>query len=111
MVGHTAVFDAAVKAVETVDECMGKVYEAVQEVNGTLIITADHGNADVIIKEDGSIWSAHTSNPVPFCVTREDVVLHETGTLGDITPTMLDLLGITQPAAMTGKSMIKAYKK
>ena len=111
MVGHTAVFDAAVKAVETVDECMGKVYEAVQEVNGTLIITADHGNADVIIKEDGSIWSAHTSNPVPFCVTREDVVLHETGTLGDITPTMLDLLGIIQPAAMTGKSMIKAYKK
>jgi 2,3-bisphosphoglycerate-independent phosphoglycerate mutase len=111
MVGHTAVFDAAVKAVETVDECMGKVYEAVQEVNGTLIITADHGNADVIIKEDGSIWSAHTSNPVPFCVTREDVVLHETGALGDITPTMLDLLGITQPAAMTGKSMIKAYKK
>ena len=111
MVGHTAVFDAAVKAVETVDECMGKVYEAVQEVNGTLIITADHGNADVIIKEDGSIWSAHTSNPVPFCVTREDVVLHETGTLGDITPTMLELLGITQPAAMTGKSMIKAYKK
>ena len=111
MVGHTAVFDAAVKAVETVDECMGKVYEAVQEVNGTLIISADHGNADVIIKEDGSIWSAHTSNPVPFCVTREDVVLHETGTLGDITPTMLDLLGITQPAAMTGKSMIKAYKK
>ena len=111
MVGHTAVFDAAVKAVETVDECMGKVYEAVQEVNGTLIITADHGNADVIIKEDGSIWSAHTSNPVPFCVTREDVVLHETGTLGDITPTMLDLLGITQPSAMTGKSMIKAYKK
>ena len=111
MVGHTAVFDAAVKAVETVDECMGKVYESVQEVNGTLIITADHGNADVIIKEDGSIWSAHTSNPVPFCVTREDVVLHETGTLGDITPTMLELLGITQPAAMTGKSMIKAYKK
>ena len=111
MVGHTAVFDAAVKAVETVDECMGKVYEAVQEVNGTLIITADHGNADVIIKEDGSIWSAHTSNPVPFCVTREDVILHETGTLGDITPTMLELLGITQPAAMTGKSMIKAYKK
>mgnify|MGYP003508656615 FL=1 len=91
MVGHTAVFDAAVKAVETVDECMGKVYEAVQEVNGTLIITADHGNADVIIKEDGSIWSAHTSNPVPFCVTKEDVILHETGTLGDITPTMLEL--------------------
>lgn len=111
MVGHTAVFDAAVKAVETVDECMGKVYEAVKAVNGTLIITADHGNADVIMKEDGSIWSAHTSNPVPFCVTREDVILHETGTLGDITPTMLELLGINQPAAMTGKSMIKGYRK
>lgn len=111
MVGHTAVFDAAVKAVETVDECMGKVYEAVKAVNGTLIITADHGNADVIMKEDGSIWSAHTSNPVPFCVTKEDVILHETGTLGDITPTMLELLGINQPAAMTGKSMIKGYRK
>ena len=111
MVGHTAVFDAAVKAVETVDECMGKVFDAVKEVNGTLVITADHGNADVIMKEDGSIWSAHTSNPVPFCVTREDVILHETGTLGDITPTMLELLDINQPADMTGRSMIKGYKK
>ena len=91
--------------------CMGKVMEAVEAVNGTLIITADHGNADVIIKEDGALWSAHTANPVPFCVTNENVILHETGTLGDITPTMLELLGINQPADMTGKSMIKGYKK
>ena len=111
MVGHTAVFDAAVKAVETVDECIGKVLEAVESVGGTLVITADHGNADVIIKEDGSLWSAHTANPVPFCITNEDVILHETGTLGDITPTMLELLGIAQPADMTGKSMIKGYRK
>ncbi len=111
MVGHTAVFDAAVKAVETVDECMGKVLEAVESVKGTLLITADHGNADVIMNPDGSLWSAHTANPVPFCVTNEDVVLHETGTLGDITPTMLELLGINQPVDMTGRSMIKGYKK
>ena len=111
MVGHTANFDASVKAVEVVDECMGRVYEAVQKVGGTLIITADHGNADRIFNPDGSPYSAHTTSDVPFCITREDVVLHETGNLGDITPTMLELLGEAKPAAMTGKSMIKGYTK
>ena len=107
MVGHTTVFDASVKAVETVDECVGKVFDAVQSVNGTLIITADHGNADMVIDEEGKPFSAHTTNPVPFLVTRKGVTLHETGNLGDITPTMLELLGIEKPADMTGKSMIK----
>ena len=107
MVGHTTVYDAAVKAVETVDECVGRVYEAVKKVNGTLIITADHGNADMIYDEEGKPFSAHTTNPVPFLVTKKGITLHETGNLGDITPTMLELLGITQPSEMTGKSMIK----
>lgn len=110
MVGHTAVFDAAVKAVETVDECVGKVYEAVQKVGGTLIITADHGNADEIFDENNQPFSAHTTNPVPFLVTKENVVLHETGNLGDITPTMLELLNEPKPTEMTGRSMIKEYK-
>ncbi len=110
MVGHTAVFNAAVKAVETVDECVGKVYEAVQKVGGTLIITADHGNADEIFDENDQPFSAHTTNPVPFLVTKENVVLHETGNLGDITPTMLELLNEPKPVEMTGRSMIKEYK-
>lgn len=107
MVGHTAIMDATVKAVEVVDECIGKVYEAVKKVGGTLVITADHGNADMIENESGNPHTAHTTNPVPFCVTKEGVELHETGNLGDICPTMLELLGIEKPVEMTGKSMIK----
>ena len=107
MVGHTTVFDASVKAVETVDECVGKVYKAVKSVNGTIILTADHGNADMVIDEAGQPFSAHTTNPVPFLVTKKGIELHETGNLGDIAPTMLELLGIEKPVDMTGKSMIK----
>ena len=110
MVGHTAVIDACVKAVEVVDECMGKIYDAVKKVGGTLIITADHGNADQLITEEGLPHTAHTTNPVPFCITNENVILHKTGNLGDIAPTMLELLGIEKPVEMTGKSMIKGYK-
>lgn len=110
MVGHTANFEATVKAVETVDECVGKVYEAVKAVNGTLIITADHGNADMVIDENGLPFSAHTTNPVPFLITRKDITLQDTGNLGDIAPTMLDLLGEEKPVEMTGRSMIKEYK-
>jgi 2,3-bisphosphoglycerate-independent phosphoglycerate mutase len=110
MVGHTAVFDATVKAVETVDTCLGRVYDEVQKIGGTLIIVADHGNADMVFDENGP-YSAHTTNPVPFIITRKDVELRPKGNLGDITPTMLELLGIPQPAEMTGQSMIKGYKK
>ena len=110
MVGHTTVFDAAVKAVETVDECVGKVAEAVKSVNGTLLLTADHGNADEIWDENHLPFSAHTTSPVPFLITRNDIELRETGNLGDIAPTMLQLLDIEQPAEMTGKSMIKRFK-
>lgn len=110
MVGHTAVINACVKAVEVVDECIGKIFAEVQKVDGTLIITADHGNADQLITDEGLPHTAHTTNPVPFCITNKNVILHETGNLGDIAPTMLELLGIEKPKEMTGKSMIKGYK-
>ena len=87
-------------------KCICKLKEAVDKVGGTLIITADHGNADVLLTKEGLPMTAHTTNPVPFCITKKGLVLHETGNLGDIAPTMLDLLGIEKPAEMTGKSMI-----
>ena len=111
MVGHTAVWDAVVKAVEVVDECIGEVYKAVESVEGTLIIIADHGNADQVYDENNNLVSAHTTSPVPFIITRKDVELRETGNLGDVAPTMLQLLDIPQPEAMTGTSMIKKMLK
>lgn len=110
MVGHTAVFDAAVKAVETVDECVGRVHQAIQKVGGVMVLTADHGNADCIWDEEHNPFSAHTTNPVPFLITDESLVLKETGNLGDITPTMLELLGEEQPSEMAGTSMILKRK-
>lgn len=110
MVGHTAVLPACIKAVEVVDECIGKIYDAVQKVGGTLIITADHGNADQEITDEGLPHTAHTTNPVPFCITKKGLILEASGNLGDIAPTMLELLGIEKPKEMTGKSMIKGYK-
>lgn len=106
MVGHTTVFDAAVKAVEVVDECLGRVYKAASKVNGTLIILADHGNVEKLIGEDGSPFSAHTTNPVPCIITKKGIELNS-GILADVAPTMLDLLGIDKPASMSGKSLIK----
>ena len=107
MVGHTGVFDAAVKAVEAVDECVGKVVDAALSMNGAVIITADHGNADKMIGDDGKPFTPHSTNPVPFCVVGYDCELKETGRLADIAPTMLKILGLPQPAEMTGESMIK----
>ena len=98
-------------AQEAVDECIGKVADKVISMGGAIFITADHGNADIIFDENNLPFSAHTTNPVPFLVTRKDVVLHETGNLGDITPTMLDLLNEEKPVEMTGRSMIKEYIK
>ena len=105
MVGHTGYMEAAVKAVETVDICAKKVVDKITELGGTVIITADHGNADCMVDEDGGPFTAHTTNKVPFVVIGKDVKLHE-GVLADIAPTMLQLLGIDQPAEMTGKSLI-----
>ena len=106
MVGHTGVFEAAVKAVETVDECVGRVVEAVSSVGGVSVITADHGNADKMLEEDGvSPFTAHTTNTVPFVIVGADVTLRD-GKLCDIAPTMLDLMGVNQPDEMTGESLI-----
>lgn len=106
MVGHTGVFDAAVKAVEAVDACVGKVTDAIAEMGGVSIITADHGNADKMFEDDGSPFTAHTTNPVPFCVIGYPCQLREGGKLADIAPTMLQILGLEQPEEMTGTSLI-----
>ena len=107
MVGHTGVFEAAVKAVEAVDECVGKVVAAIREMDGVALITADHGNADKMIDADGSPFTAHTTNLVPFCVVGYPCELREGGRLADIAPTMLKIMGLPQPAEMTGESIIK----
>ena len=109
MVGHTGVLPAAIKAIEVVDECLGKVVEAVQSVHGNLFVLADHGNADVMIdKKTGEPYTAHTTNPVPFIlVSEEDYRLREGGCLADVAPTLLELMGIPQPKEMTGKSLLR----
>ena len=106
MVGHTGVFEAAVKAVEAVDTCVGRVVEAVKEMGGCVLLTADHGNADKMVDEDGEPFTAHTTNPVPFCVINHPCQLREGGRLADIAPTMLKILNLEQPAEMTGESII-----
>ena len=108
MVGHTGVIPAAVRAVETVDACLGRVVEAVQGSGGVLIITADHGNADEMLEPDGSPDTAHSLNPVPLVITADGITAREGGVLADVAPTVLELLGIEQPAAMTGRSLIAA---
>ncbi len=109
MVGHTGVIDAAVKAVEAVDECVGKAVEAIKEVNGQMFICADHGNAEQLIDDvNGGSFTAHTTNPVPFILVNADekYTLREGGCLADIIPTLLELMGLEQPAEMTGKSLL-----
>ena len=106
MVGHTGVFSAAVKAVEAVDECAGKVIDAVLAAGGAVLLTADHGNADKMYPEHP--FTAHTTNPVPFLVAGlGDVKLRQGGVLADIAPTMLKVMGLPQPEEMTGKSIIE----
>ncbi|MBE6739341.1 MAG: 2,3-bisphosphoglycerate-independent phosphoglycerate mutase [Ruminococcaceae bacterium] len=107
MVGHTGVFDAAVKAVEAVDTCVGRVVEATNKMGGVTFITADHGNADCMIGEDGNPFTPHTTNPVPFCVVGYDCELKEGGKLADIIPSMLTVLGLPKPSEMDGESLIK----
>ena len=107
MVGHTGFFDAAVAAVEAVDECVGKTVAATLDMGGVALITADHGNADKMYEADGSPFTAHTTAPVPFCVVGHPCTLREGGRLADIAPTMLQLLSMPQPAEMNGTSLIK----
>lgn len=105
MVGHTGIIPAAVKAVETVDACVGRCVEALESVGGVALITADHGNAEKLISEDGKPFTPHTTNLVPVLVTDENIHLRD-GILSDIAPTLLDLLEVEKPAEMTSKSLI-----
>ncbi len=107
MVGHTGVIEAAVKAVETVDECLGEVVAAVHASGGICVVTADHGNADHMLEPDGSPNTAHSLNPVPLILTSAAAwPAADGGVLADVAPTVLELLGIEQPPQMTGRSLI-----
>jgi len=108
MVGHTGVFEAAVEAVEAVDACVGRVWDAVRAKGGAMLLTADHGNADHMSEDSGEPFTAHTTNPVPFLVAGYDCALREGGKLCDIAPTMLAIMGIEKPAEMTGESLFHA---
>jgi 2,3-bisphosphoglycerate-independent phosphoglycerate mutase len=111
MVGHTGVIPAAVKAIETVDECLAWIVEAVGRNGGVCVVTADHGNADHMLEPDGSPNTAHSLNPVPLIVTTPEVELRaKGGILADVAPTVLDLLGLDQPAQMTGRSLVERRK-
>lgn len=109
MVGHTGIVEAAVKAVETIDACVGKAVEALKEVDGQMFLCADHGNAEQLVDyESGGPLTAHTTNPVPFLLINADPSyrLREGGCLADIVPTLIELMGMEQPAEMTGKSLL-----
>ena len=106
MVGHTGVYEAAVKAVETVDECVGKVVDATLKMGGIAMITADHGNAEQMEESDGSPMTAHTTNPVPFILCGAGTELRKGGRLADIAPTILDVMGLACPPEMDGESLI-----
>ena len=109
MVGHTGVFEAAVKAVEAVDTCVGRIVNKTLELGGAVLLTADHGNADQMLAEDNTPFTAHTTNPVPLlAVGLGDIKLREGGRLADLAPTMLSVLGLEKPGAMSGESLILA---
>jgi 2,3-bisphosphoglycerate-independent phosphoglycerate mutase len=107
MVGHTGVIPAVVEAVETVDTCLGQVVEAVAAAGGVCLVTADHGNAEVMLNADGTPQTAHTTSPVPLIVTEPGVALADGGTLADLVPTALAFLGLCKPAEMSGKDLVK----
>ena len=110
MVGHTGISDAAIKAVESVDACVGKAYDAVLSVDGQMFICADHGNAEQLVDYDnGEPFTAHTTNPVPFILVNynKNYTLKENGCLADIIPTLIEMMGMEQPKEMTGKSLLQ----
>lgn len=108
MVGHTGIISAAVAAIEAVDECVGRAYDAIMETGGQMFICADHGNADQLIADDGTPFTAHTTNPVPFILVNYDpaYTLRDGGCLADIVPTLIEMMGMEQPKEMTGKSLL-----
>lgn len=105
MVGHSGMLEPTIKAIEAVDECLGKVVDLILEKGGTAIITADHGNSDEVVTLEGDPMTAHTTNPVPVIVTKPNLNLRNDGILADLAPTMLKLLGVNQPQEMTGKPL------
>ncbi|MFD2761447.1 2,3-bisphosphoglycerate-independent phosphoglycerate mutase [Lentibacillus juripiscarius] len=107
MVGHSGMLEPTIKAIEAVDECLGKVVDKILELGGNAIITADHGNSDEVITLEGDPMTAHTKNPVPVIVTREGETLRDEGILADLSPTLLDLLHVEKPEEMTGSTLIK----
>ena len=107
MVGHSGKLEPTVRAVEAVDACLGQVVDTLLSVGGIAVITADHGNADMVVDQHGNAVTSHTTNPVPFIVTKKGLQLRDGGILADIAPTVLQLMELKQPKAMTGKSVIK----
>ena len=107
MVGHTGVYEAAVTAVEFMDKCLKRIYDKIEEIGGTMIVTADHGNCDVMMNEDGTVCTTHTTNPVPFVITRKGLELLEHGKLADIAPTILKAMDLPIPVEINGDSLIK----
>ena len=105
MVGHTGVLEAAITAVEVMDYNLGKIYKKVKELDGILVVTADHGNCEEMLDKEGNILTAHTTNPVPFIITKNNIIL-KSGKLGDIAPTILEMMNIPKPVEMTGESLI-----
>ena len=120
MVGHTGVMTAATEAIQTVDHCIGRLLDAVGRMGGTLLITADHGNAELMEGPDGQAWTAHTTNPVPVILVEGEkrklagmgnsIRLRENGGLADIAPTLLQILGLPKPEAMSGSTLIEAIE-
>ena len=107
MVGHTGVYDAAVKAVEFMDSCIKRVYDKIVELDGTLIITADHGNCDIMINEDGTVCTTHTTSLVPFIITKKGIEVRDGGKLADIAPTILEIMQLPIPVEFNGETLIK----
>ncbi|WP_117168907.1 2,3-bisphosphoglycerate-independent phosphoglycerate mutase [Paraliobacillus sediminis] len=107
MVGHSGMLEPTIKAIETVDACLGKIVDKIIEKGGQAIITADHGNSDEVVSMDGTPMTAHTTNPVPVIVTKEGATLRDGGILADLSPTLLDLLQVEKSKEMTGTSLIK----
>ena len=107
MVGHTGVYEAAVTAVEFMDTCLKKILDKIEEIDGTIIVTADHGNCDVMVNPDGTVCTTHTTNPVPFVVNRKGITLKSEGKLADIAPTILELMDLPIPVELTGDSLIE----
>ena len=107
MVGHTGVYEAAVTAVEFMDKCLKRIYDKIEEIDGTMIVTADHGNCDVMMNDDGTVCTTHTTNPVPFIITRKGLKLKGHGKLADIAPTILKAMNLPIPVEINGDSLIE----